>query len=71
MRSLGTQILFGFSGVESGFSGVPRFLVSGAMTTRCLRVMFPLAILRGLKSFEVTLSGEWAVAPESPIFAAI
>lgn len=55
MRSLGIQILLGFSLVELGFSGVPRFRVQGANTTRCLSVMLPLAIFSGSKSFESAL----------------
>lgn len=52
INSLGTHILLGFSGVLFGFRGVPRFLVNGARTTRCLSCILPLPIVNGVNSFD-------------------
>lgn len=43
---------FGFSSVLSALSGVPRFLVRGASTTRCSSLILPLPIVIGSKSLE-------------------
>ena len=61
MTSLGSQTRFGFSAVELGFTGVPRFLVKGARTTRCLSSIFPLPILSGWKSIEA--APVWMASP--------
>lgn len=46
---------FGFSGVLDGLKGTPRFRVMGAWIMRCSKLILPLAIFRGWKSFEAAL----------------
>ena len=53
MRSLAIHIRLGFSAVDFSFKGVPLLRVKGAKTTRCLSLIFPLAILMGWNSIDL------------------